>query len=312
MQKIKIKIGTRKSELARRQTEMVVEKLGEIHGIKKEECQIIPITTDGDKYADKPINQFGGKGVFTKEIENALMKNEIDIAVHSTKDMAAQLPDGLCLAAFLERYDPRDAFVSDIAKNILELPKGAVVGSSSVRRRALINTIRDDLEIVDFRGNVKTRLDKVANKNVDATILAVAGLKRLELENRITDYLDVDEFPPSPCQGAIGVQIRQDDKQTEELVKEINHTNTHLEISLERAFLKALGGSCQTPIGGLAKCKDNKIMFNGMVASMDGGQVYKRQGSCNQDLQNAKELGKNIGEEIRNEAGTQFFHQWTK
>ena len=221
-----LRIGTRGSALALVQARLVQRLLAEAHGVDPERIEIHAISTSGDTLKDAPLGEVGGKGLFSKEIEAALDANEVDIGVHSSKDMATTLPGGLRLAAFLEREDIRDAFVSLRAKSVDELPRGAKLGSSSLRRAAQMLRARPDLQIVPFRGNVDTRLRKLADGVADATLLAVAGLNRLGRQAEITSYLDPDRFPPAPAQGAIGLEIRETDQRTADLIAPLNHAPT--------------------------------------------------------------------------------------
>src|SRR3569623_3025490 len=223
-----LRIGSRGSMLARVQARLVRRLLAEAHGVPETEIEIRTITTSGDTLKDAPLSEVGGKGLFSKEIEAALEAGEVDLGVHSSKDMATKLPDGLLLAAFLEREDIRDAFVSLTAKTVGELPHGAKLGSSSLRRASQMLRARPDLTIVPFRGNVDTWLRKLADGVADASLLAVAGLNRLGRQGEITSYLDPELFPPAPAQGAIGIEIRADDTRTADLIKPHDHLPTHL------------------------------------------------------------------------------------
>jgi hydroxymethylbilane synthase len=216
------------------------------------------------------LAEAGGKGLFTKEIEEALMAGEIDLAVHSMKDMQTVLPRGLSIAATLEREDVRDAFISFKWRSLDELPQGAVVGTSSLRRAAQVKHLRPDIRVVDFRGNVETRLRKLEDGGADATILAAAGLNRLGLAHRVTSLLPTEAMLPAVAQGAIGIEIRADDEPTARLVASLNHEPTALCVTAERAFLTKLEGSCRTPIAGLAELQGGMIRFRGMTLSTDG------------------------------------------
>ena len=220
------------------------------HDLPEAAFAIEVISTSGDRIQDRPLSEAGGKGLFTKEIEEALLAGRIDIAVHSSKDMPTVLPEGLVLSAFLPREDPRDAFIGKTAKSIMELPEGATVGSSSLRRQALILRMRPDLKVVIFRGNVQTRLRKLHEGIADGTILALAGLKRLGLQSIVTDLMPLEKFPPAPGQGAICIESRIGDRRIDEMLAAINHVPTAQALACERAFLGALDGSCRTPIAG--------------------------------------------------------------
>lgn len=307
----KIRIGTRGSALALAQAYETRNLLCTAHGLTEDDFAIEIISTAGDRIQNRPLSEVGGKGLFSKEIEAALAANEIDLAVHSTKDMASVLPDGLGISAYLPREDVRDAFLSPVAATIADLPKGAVIGSSSLRRQALLLSIRPDLEVVMFRGNVQTRLAKLKEGKVSATLLANAGLIRLGLQSEITSLLEVDDFLPAPGQGAICLETRTDDAITNDLVAVINHPPTQITIETERAFLKALDGSCQTPIAGLAKLDGDLITFRGMILSEDGSLVFETTNTCPAKIDNAKALGTAAGKKLRQQAGDDFFHHWT-
>lgn len=307
----KIRIGTRGSALALAQAHETRNLLCAAHGLTENDFAIEIISTAGDRIQNRPLSEVGGKGLFSKEIEAALAANDIDLAVHSTKDMASVLPDGLEISAYLPRQDVRDAFLSPVAKTIADLPKGAVIGSSSLRRQALLLSIRPDLEIVMFRGNVQTRLAKLKEGKVAATLLANAGLIRLGLQSEITSLLEVDDFLPAPGQGAICLETRTDDATTNKLIAAINHPQTQITIETERAFLKALDGSCQTPIAGLAKHDGDMISFRGMILSEDGSKVFETTGTCAANIDDAKALGEVAGKKLRQQAGDDFFHHWT-
>ena len=307
MTREKIRIGTRSSDLALAQAEEARDLLCAAHDLPDSRFEIVPIETAGDRIKDKPLAQIGGKGLFAEEIEKALRAGGIQLAVHSVKDMAAILPQGLELTSFLPRQDARDAFVSPDFDSIAALPQGAKIGSSSVRRAALLRRMRPDLDIVPFRGNVPTRLEKLAQGQARATVLAVAGLNRLEMQDRITAHLPFDSFLPSPGQGAIGLEIRADDESAKKLVQAVNHAPTHIEITAERAFLAALGGSCSTPIAGLARLSKNGLSFQSAIFSLKGDQAHEWQGECAPDLESARALGQKAGEILRDRAGDDFF-----
>src|SRR4029453_3592544 len=259
-----LKIGTRGSPLALAQAHETQARLMEAHGMPAEEFEVVVISTSGDRIQDRPLSEAGGKGLFTKEIEEALLARQIDIAVHSSKDMPTRLPDGLELSAFLPREDARDAFVGKAAKAIGELPRGAKVGTSSLRRQALIRRMRPDLDVVMFRGNVQTRLRKLEEGVAEGTILAHAGLKRLGLGHVVTDLMPLDAFPPAPGQGAIGIETRIGDSAVEQMLTAINAVPTGQALACERAFLAALDGSCRTPIAGYATIADGTLTFAGL------------------------------------------------
>ena len=242
---------------------------------KPERIEIKVIRTTGDVVQDRPLADAGGKGLFAKEIEEALLAGAIDLAVHSSKDLPTVLPPGLVLAGFLPREDPRDAFISRKAKTLRELPPGAVVGTASPRRQALVKRLRPDISVVSLRGNVETRLRKLEAGEVDATLLAVAGLKRLGLLSAATAILDPDEFLPAVGQGAIGIETRADDARTRALVATIDDADTATALAAERAFLAVLDGSCRTPIGGHAAISGGTLRFRGIIVKPDGSEAFE-------------------------------------
>jgi hydroxymethylbilane synthase len=300
-----LRLGTRGSPLALAQAHMVRQALAAADGFDPERIALEVIRTSGDRIQDRPLADVGGKGLFTKEIEEALAAGAIDLAVHSSKDMPTVLPAGLMLSAFMQREDPRDVFISRKAKSIGELPRGATVGTASLRRQAMVKRKRPDLEIVPLRGNVETRLRKLDEGVADATLLALAGLKRLGLADAATMVLDVDEFLPAVGQGAIGIETRADDSKTRELLAKINHADTFSALAAERAFLAVLDGSCRTPIGGHATIANGTIRFRGMIVKPDGSEAFEvaREG----DVRDAEKLGTDAGGELKGRAGPDFF-----
>ena len=300
-----IRIGTRGSKLALAQAHEVRDRLIAAHGLAAAEIEIVVITTTGDRVRDRPLAEIGGKGLFTKEIEEALFDRRIDMAVHSMKDLPAELPDGLGIACVLPREDPRDAFLSPVAVDLAGLPHGARVGSSSVRRTAQALRVRPDLEVVAFRGNVDNRLAKLAAGKVAATFLACAGLNRLGLADRITSALPVDVMLPAVAQGAVGIEIHQDDERIAGLIATINDDASAITVAAERAFLAALDGSCRTPLAGHAVLESGCIKFHGQTLSLDGRHIFEttREGATG----DAAALGRDAGEEIRAAAGPALF-----
>ncbi|RWH33488.1 hydroxymethylbilane synthase, partial [Mesorhizobium sp.] len=270
-----LKIGTRGSPLALAQAHETRARLMQAHGLPEQAFEIVPISTSGDRIQDRPLSEAGGKGLFTKEIEEALLDRRIDIAVHSSKDMPTVLPNGLELSVFLPREDARDAFIGKTAKRIADLPHGATIGSSSLRRQALLRRMRPDLNVVMFRGNVQTRLRKLDEGVAEGTILAYAGLKRLGLESVITDLMPLDVFPPAPGQGAIGIESRIGDGVVENMLAAIHDMPTGQALACERAFLAALDGSCRTPIAGHATVSDENLSFAGLIISLDGTESHE-------------------------------------
>jgi hydroxymethylbilane synthase len=298
------RIGTRGSPLALIQAEEVRRRLGVGHGVAAEEIEIVVISTGGDRIQDKPLSALGGKGMFTKEIEEALFSGAIDIAVHSSKDVAATLPDGLILPVFLEREDVRDAFVSLTAAGLDDLPRGARLGTSSLRRAAQMKKYRPDLEIVPFRGNVDTRLEKLARGLADATLLAAAGLSRLGRLDRATAMLDPERFPPAPAQGAIALEIRADEPRSRDLVLPLDHLETHVAVTAERAFLRELDGSCRTPIGAFSVIEGSRLTLIGEILAPDGSQSFR--GEESGSIDEAETIGRTLGRRLIDRAGPDF------
>jgi hydroxymethylbilane synthase len=304
-----LRIGSRGSPLALVQAREVQNRLANATGLDPAQIEIKVIRTTGDAIQDRPLADAGGKGLFTKEIEEALLAGTIDLAVHSSKDMPTVLPEGLILSAFLPREDPRDAFIgratNPSAKTLRDLPRGAVVGTASLRRQALVKHLRPDLKIVPLRGNVETRLRKLEAGDFDATILAVAGLKRLGLLAAATSFLDAEEFVPAVGQGAIGIETRESDDKTRALVAQIDDADTATALAAERAFLAVLDGSCRTPIGGHARVIGETIRFRGLIAKTDGSEVVEvtREGRAG----DATKLGADAGHDLKARAGAGFF-----
>lgn len=300
LQATRIRIGTRGSPLAMAQAHEVRDRLQRAHGLPEGAITITAIKTTGDQVTDRPLSDIGGKGLFTKEIEEALLANEIDVAVHSMKDMQTALPDGLAVGAVLPREDPRDAFISLKYANLRALPGGSIVGTSSLRRKSQLLDVRPDLRVIDFRGNVQTRLRKLQEGVAAATILAVAGLKRLGLQNQITAPMPIDEMLPAVAQGAIGLEIRGGDDTTAALVEPLNDAATAQAVISERAFLARLEGSCRTPIAGHAALDDGRLWFRGQILSIDGTKKYdvSRTGAPHE----AHELGLAAADEILSKA----------
>jgi hydroxymethylbilane synthase len=294
--------------LALAQARLTQRLLAEAHSVPAERIEIRVITTSGDKLTDRPLSEAGGKGLFSREIEAALAAGEVDLGVHSSKDLASYLPDGMVLAAFLEREDVRDAFVSLHYAGVDALPQGAKLGSSSIRRAAQMLRLRPDLEVVQFRGNVDTRLQKLEAGVADATLLAVAGLNRLGKEDKITAYLDPLEFLPAPAQGAIGIEIRETDRRTAELVAVLNHAPTANTIAAERALLATLDGSCRTPIGAFTELNGVSCRLTAEILSPDGREFYR--GSVEGKAADAAKLGTQLGATLLEQAGPEFQRQF--
>ncbi|MER8577246.1 hydroxymethylbilane synthase [Mesorhizobium sp. M1423] len=304
-----LKIGTRGSPLALAQAHETQARLMTAHGMPAEAFEVVVISTSGDRIQDRPLSEAGGKGLFTKEIEEALLARRIDIAVHSSKDMPTLLPEGLELAAFLPREDARDAFIGKAARTIAGLPQGARVGSSSLRRQALIRRMRPDIDVVMFRGNVQTRLRKLDEGIADGTILAYAGLKRLGLEDVVTDLMPLDVFPPAPGQGAICIESRIGDRDVEAMLAAIHDVPTGQALACERAFLAALDGSCRTPIAGHATISGGTVSFAGLIISPDGTQSHEVR--LEGPAQQAARIGTEAAATVRAKAGETFFDGWT-
>ena len=301
---VRLRLGTRGSALALAQATAVRDRLATLHGFSPAQIRIETIRTSGDMIRDRPLAQAGGKGLFTKEIEEALLAGAVDIAVHSMKDMPTQLPTGLTVNCFLEREDVRDAFISPKAKSLAELPPGAVVATSSLRRQAQVRNLRPDLAVVPMRGNVGTRLRKIAEGVADATVLAMAGLKRLGLADRATAPVPVEEMLPAVAQGAIGIETRAGDLELAELLAPLNHEPTALAVTAERAFLAQLEGSCRMPIAALGELDGRRFVFRGMILTPDGREAYatRREGQPAQALQ----LAEDAADELLAKAGPDF------
>lgn len=280
---------------------LVRRLLAAAHDVPEDEIAIEAIATSGDRLKEAPLSEVGGKGLFSKEIEAALAEGTIDIGVHSSKDMATVLPDGLIMPVFLEREDIRDAFVSLSAATLDDLPQGAKFGTSSIRRAAQIRRHRPDLEIVPFRGNVDTRLKKLADGIADATLLAVAGLNRLGRTDRITAYLDPDRFPPAPAQGAIGIECRADDSRTLDRIRPLNHAPTATAVTAERALLRALDGSCRTAIGARTLLDGDTLTLRAEVLAPDGSEWVD--GTLSGPPDEAARIGSDLGDSLRDKAG---------
>lgn len=301
-----LRIGTRGSPLALAQAAMVHRLLAAAHAAlaAPNAVEIVVIKTSGDMMLDRALAEAGGKGLFTKEIDEAQLEGRIDLAVHSMKDVPTWLPDGISLGAVLEREDPRDAFISLKAKTLAGLPRGASVGTASLRRQAQILARRPDLKTVLLRGNVETRLRKLQEGVVDATLLALAGLKRLGRADAATAILETDEMLPAVAQGAVGVTCRTDDGRAKDLLAVLDHGATRAEIAAERALLAALDGSCRTPIAALARVADGMLTIRGLVAKPDGSRVVE--GAQDGAAADAEAIGRALGQRLRADAGPNF------
>lgn len=303
------KIGTRGSPLALAQAHQTRDLLAAAFDLPGEAFHIEVIKTTGDDRAmiaaDRPLKEIGNKGLFTKEIEEAMLRGEIDIAVHSTKDMPTEQPEGLVLETFLPREDVRDAFISEKYTSIAELPAGAKVGTSSLRRRAQLKQIRPDLDVVEFRGNVQTRLQKLSDGVADCTFLAMAGLSRLGMTEKAAGAIPPEEMLPAVAQGAIGIECRADDDRAKTMLAAIHHAETGHRVLCERAMLRALDGSCETPIAALSVIDSGQIHLRGEVLRPDGSDCIK--GETQGPVDQAVSLGKALGEELLRKAGPDFF-----
>ena len=301
-------IGTRGSDLALAQAHEVKDRLVAAFHDQALSIAVKVISTRGDRVQHRPLSEIGGKGLFTEEIEAQLLAGEIDLAVHSTKDMPTRLPEGLELSCFLEREAVEDAFISHSAANLGALPPRAIVGSASLRRQALIKRIRPDLEVINFRGNVQSRLRKLSDGEVDATLLAVAGLNRLNMQQVITSILPTNEFLPAPGQGAICVENRSDDTVMKAMLGKIHHGETASRLAAERAFLRTLDGSCRTPLAALAEMDGDRLCFRCMILSPDGQTVYEAQDDAPPN--EAPQLGHELALQLKSRAGPGFFEGW--
>ena len=308
MQTKPFRIGTRGSPLALAQAHETRARLMAAHGLPEEMFEIVVLSTKGDRITDRSLALIGGKGLFTEEIEAQLSSGELDFAVHSSKDMPTKLPDGLHLSAFLPREDVRDAFIGRTAKRLLDLPEGATVGSASLRRQALIRRLRSDLNVIVFRGQVDTRLGKLAEGQADATLLAYAGLKRLGKGDVPTEILNPAIFPPAPAQGAICIESRVGDAHMDALLSAIDDRETRAAVSCERGFLATLDGSCRTPIAGYATVEGDHLSFRGMILTPDGSRFHEIEASG--PVANAAALGEEAGKAVRAKAGADFFASW--
>jgi hydroxymethylbilane synthase len=282
-----LRIGTRGSRLALAQSEWVMHQITKRHDLIK--AELVRIRTKGDQVLDAPLSKIGGKGLFVKEIEDALLDKRVDVAVHSMKDVPAEIPQGLNLAVFPEREDPHDAFVSMKHQRLADLPPKSVVGTSSLRRAAQLLHLRPELHIAPLRGNVDTRLRKLEAGDFQAVILAVAGLKRLGFADRITQVIQEDQVIPAVGQGALGLEVRTDDVKTLALLAFLNHRDTEFRIRAERAFLREMEGGCQVPLAAFCRVEGERLHLVGMVAELDGSKIFRDQ------ISGAKEQAEDLG-----------------
>jgi len=265
------------------------------------------IKTSGDIFQNKKISDIGGKGVFCKQIEEELLESKIDLAVHSLKDLPTKMTDGLCVSAVVKRNDPRDAFLSYSSKSFKELEPRSKIGTSSFRRHAQLNLLRNDLEIVTMRGNIDTRITKLKNREYDAIVLSLAGIQMLNLTNQIKEIFSIEQMLPAIGQGAIALQCKKDDQKTLSILKTVNHKETYYCIQAERSLLEAIGGDCDTAVGGLAKLSNDKISLKSELFSNDGKKKFESRGSGH--FREATEIGYKVGKELLKKAGQNFTTQ---
>tara|TARA_B100000029_G_scaffold508191_2_gene594485 strand:+ start:162 stop:1088 length:927 start_codon:yes stop_codon:yes gene_type:complete len=304
-EKKKIIIGSRGSKLSLAYSNHVKNLLIKSSSkLSPESVEIKIIKTSGDIHKEKKIYEIGGKGVFSKQIEEELLESKIDLAVHSLKDLPSKMTAGLCVNSVVKRNDPRDAFLSMEHESFFKLKSKSKVGTSSFRRKAQLNMLRNDINIIYMRGNIDTRIKKLENKEFDAIILSLAGLNMLNLEKKVKEIFSYEQMLPAIGQGAIAIQCREDDHQILDIVKIINHKESFNCIQAERAVLEAIGGDCDTAVGGLAKLIDNKIFLKSELFSNDGTKKFVAESSG--DIIDAKEIGYKVGKELLKKAGTDF------
>ncbi|MEG8099124.1 hydroxymethylbilane synthase [Candidatus Liberibacter brunswickensis] len=300
------KIGTRCSPLALAHAFETRSYLMDMHKLSPDNVVIVPLSTKGDRITNITLSEIGGKGLFTEEIENKLISGEIDLAVHSAKDMPTKLFKGLQISAYLPREEINDVFISNTVNSLKDLSPNSIIGTSSLRRKALLLRNRPDIFVIDFRGKIETRLAKLKNKKADAILLSYAGIKRLQKENIIKEILNIEDFPPSPGQGAICIETHIKNHKAQELVAAINHKETWDSVRCERAFLEELDGSCKSAIAGFAYCKGKDMYFSGIVLSPDGKvyhEVSKQGNRCDAIL-----IGRDAGKYIRNICNKNIFN----
>lgn len=299
MTKNTLKIATRQSPLALWQANYVKDRLTMLY--PQLNVELVPMTTKGDVILDTPLAKIGGKGLFVKELETALLKGDADIAVHSMKDVPMQFPEGLGLSVICKREDPRDAFVSNKYRTLDDLPQGAIIGTSSLRRQCQLKQWRPDLEIRSLRGNVGTRLNKLDQGEYDAIILASAGLIRLGLSERIASFIEVDKSLPAAGQGAVGIECRLDDSEVQQLLAPLADSDTTVCVLAERAMNNHLQGGCQVPIGGYAVLKNNEIYLRALVGSIDGSVILRAEGKST--IEEAEKLGITLADQLLQQGG---------
>ena len=295
----KIRVGTRGSNLALVQANWVADRLKSLYPDMS--VEIVSIRTRGDRMQNISLVEIGGKGIFVKEIEEALLRGDIDIAVHSMKDVPVDLPDGLIIGAIPEREDPRDVLISREGTKMEELSKGARLGTGSLRRGMQIKSLMPDIEIVPVRGNIGTRIKKIVTENLDGIIVAAAGMKRMGRGREISQYIPIEVMMPSAGQGVLGIEMRESDRETKALIAPLNHLDTVVEISAERAFLRRLGGGCQVPIAGIARKSGNNLVIKGLVGSIDGRVMIMDE--VRGDSSNWEDMGNTLAENILSMGG---------
>ncbi len=305
MTKKLLKIATRQSPLALWQANYVKARLQQIHADLQ--VELVPMVTKGDVILDTPLAKIGGKGLFVKELETALLNGEADIAVHSMKDVPMYFPEGLGLSVICQREDPRDAFVSNSYRTLLELPQGAVVGTSSLRRQCQLKQLRPDLQIHSLRGNVGTRLAKLDNGEYDAIILAAAGLIRLGLEQRMTSFIETEQCLPAVGQGAVGIECRMDDHDVQQLLAPLADMETTYCVLAERAMNMHLQGGCQVPIAGYAILTQGQLYLRALVGELDGSTIMRAEGKS--AVENAEILGIQIAEQLLQQGADKILHK---
>jgi hydroxymethylbilane synthase len=304
-----IRIGTRGSPLALAQAYMTRDLLAKNFPELAEEgaLEIAIIKTTGDKILDKPLADIGGKGLFTRELDDALLDGRVNIAVHSMKDVPTYLPDGTILPCMLPREDVRDAFICLKFSSLADLPAGALVGTASLRRQSQLLWKYPELKCVNFRGNVQSRIRKLKEEVVDCTLLALAGLKRMDLTEHATMILEFDDMLPAVAQGAIGIACRNNDDKVQEYLSKLNHEETRLAVECERNFLRALDGSCRTPIAANARIENGRLVFNGLIASLDGKEILRTSRESVWNLEDVLAAGTDAGQELKLKAPADFF-----
>ena len=304
--KTKITIGTRSSKLAMWQSLHVKEELGRHFGLPLHEINIKEIKTKGDHIIDVALSKIGDKGLFTKEIEDALLKNEIDLAVHSLKDLLTKLPSGLKIGAVLKREPANDVIISKNKIKFKDLQSKAKIGTSSLRRMCQLKALRQDLEYLDLRGNLDTRIRKLEEGQYDAIVLAFAGVKRLGFESKITEHLNPTEILPAVGQGAIAIEMRDNDKDIENIILKLNDNETYLSAVAERAFLETLQGGCQVPIGAYSLVNKSQITLHGMIGSLDGKKIVKDKTTCQLEISECRNIGINLAHKLLQNGGREI------